>query len=84
MQPYRFANRPRERPLLQVADMRKSFPQFRYSRAGGGALVWRGTLQPTESSPVYTVDILHQVWKEPRVVDRGSATSEESSACVPL
>lgn len=67
MRPYRFEDRVRERPLLQIADMRQFFPQFRYCPAGGGTVEWRGTLQPTESSPVYTVRILHQVWRHPRV-----------------
>ena len=67
MRPYRFESRQRERPLLQVVTMQRYFPQFQFRASGGGNVTWHGTLQPTESSPLYTIRILHQVWKHPRV-----------------
>jgi len=43
------------------------FPQFQHRPAGAGAVRWRGTLQPTQESAHYTVEILHEVWRHPRV-----------------
>lgn len=67
MRRYAFNFRLREWPLRHVAAMQRSFPQFRHTRAGAGAVRWAGTLQPTEESPVYTIEILHEIWRGPRV-----------------
>ena len=66
--------RPPTRPAVtighQVAQMQRDFPRFRYSRRGN-VPTWDGPLQPTETSPVYTVEIVYRSagWhsKSPRV-----------------
>lgn len=53
---------PRRRVLsigLQVARMAADFPSFHYSRHGC-LLVWRGDLQPLDSSPNYQVRIEYE------------------------
>lgn len=54
----------------QVARIRKDFPNFGYSRSNN-LPTWYGPLQPTETSPIYTVKIVYrfanQFSKSPRV-----------------
>lgn len=51
---------------LQDARIKQLFPGFRYARQNGAA-VWRGTLQPRESSPRYRVVIEYRQGKVPKV-----------------
>jgi hypothetical protein len=44
----------------QVSKMRSDFPAFTYRREGG-VPTWRGTLQPTESSPIYEVKLVYSL-----------------------
>jgi hypothetical protein len=54
----------------QVTQMRRDFPACKYSRPNN-VPTWRGSLQPTEISPVYTIKIVYRFagWrsKSPRV-----------------
>lgn len=43
----------------QVARMRRDFPGFKYSR-NSQIPTWLGCLQPTETSPTYTVRIVYR------------------------
>lgn len=63
--------RVRENPLLQRAEMKAVFPQFRFTITRGGGVEWRGPLQPTLDSPFYAIRIVHQADRSPRTyVDR--------------
>jgi hypothetical protein len=54
----------------QMLAMQQFFPSFHYSRKNN-IPTWKGTLQPTDASPVYTVKISYrfdnQFSKSPRV-----------------
>lgn len=58
--------RRRSRPTMavQAAEIRRRFPQFRKSRQGD-EYVWRGQLQPSESSPKYLVEVRYRAWSRP-------------------
>lgn len=57
----------RERPITQVADVKRVFPHFRWTVTRRGGLDWSGTLQPTKDSPVYRVRLLHEPSLVPKV-----------------
>ncbi|MBN1876473.1 MAG: hypothetical protein JXA33_19775, partial [Anaerolineae bacterium] len=42
----------------QIAEMERHFPSFKYSRPHNLA-TWNGSLQPIETSPVYTIKITY-------------------------
>jgi hypothetical protein len=59
------------RPLVlslghQIQTMRTDFPSFRFRREAGTP-TWRGTLQPTEVSPLYKIKLVYCYPKPPRV-----------------
>ena len=51
---------------MQDMFVRQRFPQFRFSWQSGTGL-WRGTLQPREISPVYSVLMKYKVGAIPRI-----------------
>jgi len=51
---------------IQMALMRKFFPVLVYKKKNGRRL-WEGTLQPTVSSPNYTIRIFYRGRKSPKV-----------------
>lgn len=67
------ANRKPKRPSARVISLawqnwhiKRHFPSFTYRSAPGLAL-WRGTLQPRLSSPVYQIEIRYRGKKVPAV-----------------
>ena len=50
----------------QMAAMQHYFPHFTYKRRKHGR-TWRGTLQPTETSPEYLVEVTYRPPKSPPV-----------------
>jgi hypothetical protein len=50
----------------QIGAMARHFPIFTYRRAND-IPTWRGTLQPTRTSPVYVVEIRYRQPKPPEV-----------------
>lgn len=50
----------------QVATMLTDFPSFKYRREKQ-IPTWRGTLQPTESSPIYRVKVVYRYPRSPQV-----------------
>lgn len=61
---------PRSKPRLSVATqnllIQRSFPQFKFAFQNGSG-VWRGSLQPSPTSPVYDVLIKYNVGRLPKV-----------------
>jgi hypothetical protein len=57
----------RERPIRQLAGMRRAFPQFVPTITRSGGVVWLGTLQPSVESPVYRVRVVHEPGRSPLV-----------------
>jgi hypothetical protein len=53
-------------PKNQIRGMRANFPGFSY-RVRRGGLIWTGTLQPTEESPSYEIQIDHELGRSPKV-----------------
>lgn len=51
---------------FQISRMKSVFSSFKYHR-NYGQIFWRGTLQPTESSPHYTIKIIYRYKKSPKV-----------------
>lgn len=51
---------------IQILWMKKFFPNFRYFKENGKKY-WIGTLEPTETSPVYRLKIRFYLDKSPRV-----------------
>ena len=52
---------------IQDGHIRALFPQFNRCRRGGGRAIWRGTLQPQKSSPLYQIEIQYRHKKVPKV-----------------
>ena len=50
----------------QIQAMHADFPGFRFFRKSG-VPTWRGTLQPTEASPVYEIRLVYHFPKVPQV-----------------
>jgi hypothetical protein len=44
-------------PVRHVVDMRRHFPGFAYRKAQRGVSMWTGTLQPSDGSPQYLVEV---------------------------
>jgi hypothetical protein len=69
--------RPRQiPPVRHVPDMRRHFPGFAYRGARVGVAVWVGTLQPSDGSPEYLVEVRLPDWGHPRVFVRRPALVE--------
>lgn len=73
---------------LQIARMRKLFPGFEFEPKGG-KWVWKGTLQPTEHSPVYHIKIelspgkYPKVWvTSPKIADNAPHRYPDKSLCL--
>ena len=68
VQTMRKYGRGRRLVTLAVQDLhiRRQFPGFS-SILRNGRAVWRGKLQPTEVSPVYTVEVRYQLEATPKV-----------------
>lgn len=47
--------------------MRTTFPNFRYRLGRDRTVTWDGTLQPSPSSPAYTIRIVYAMRGHPRV-----------------
>lgn len=50
----------------QIAAMQCNFPEFTYRRENN-IPTWRGTLQPSDNSPVYSVKIVYPIPRSPKV-----------------
>ena len=51
---------------IQIYKMGLLFPSFKYYRKSG-QMFWIGTLQPTTSSPTYSLRIIYRMKKSPKV-----------------
>ena len=52
--------------LIQNRQIQNRFPQFKM-QGRGDTVAWIGRLQPTDLSPVYTLQINYTLWKTPKV-----------------
>jgi hypothetical protein len=59
--------RQRDDPRKQIAKMRQLFPQFKYKVTAASGVIWRGWLQPQETSQSYQIRIQHTPGSAPRV-----------------
>ena len=63
-------------PVRHVPDMRRHFPGFAYQGGQGGVAVWIGTLQPSDGSPEYRVEVRLPGRGRPRLFARRPALVE--------
>ena len=54
-------------PRRQIAGMRAAFPRFQHRLGRDREVTWVGTLQPSPSSPAYTVRIVYRRRGVPKV-----------------
>ena len=76
-------------PIKQIKPMKAAFPQFRHVVGRNKEVTWKGTLQPTPDSPVYTVRIVYmrkrapQVWVlHPRLHENAPHRYKDKSLCL--
>jgi hypothetical protein len=58
--------------------MKEYFPQFVYSPNRRGGLTWSGALRPTQESPYYSIQVVHDLGRVPRVFVKSPKLDEEA------
>jgi hypothetical protein len=53
--------------VRQIGRVRATFPQFKWKVTRAGGVDWSGTLQPSLESPCYSLRLLHEPNRVPRV-----------------